>query len=357
MPPRPLGVAAIDNDRDGHHEHLPLKCAELGQIAAEALRQERDWRIAAVHNHSAYVRSANGQFVCLGLTHIGRGPLNVLVELPENLNWHGLCLRVGLACRMDQSFQIAGYVGISFAGASVWHPDLIVPACSDVIAERLAELSALVQVISGEGPLELIHDLITRTNLDGAALPHSLAAIRRGVVALSLWAANNVDPLDLPSNPPGDVEDLIGLGIGLTPSGDDALIGALLALRAIRADIAFGTLAAWILDRASRRTNGISLAHIECAYAGLASEALHECVAALCDRKGLGAMAAIESIANYGHTSGWDALAGVVAVLSALGQSALPIRASSLPTVRPSSTLPIQPRSCCVRRRGCRRPG
>jgi hypothetical protein len=62
----------------------------------------------------------------------------------------------------------------------------------------------------------------------------------------------------------------------------------------------------WLEPRLAAHTSAISAAHLAAAAAGEAHEALH---VALTGKWNLDALAAV------GHCSGWDALAGAVAVL------------------------------------------
>lgn len=125
-----------------------------------------------------------------------------------------------------------------------------------------------------------------------------------GLVALSRWVgcAASLD----------SCRELIGLGPGLTPSGDDALGGAAIALRvfghAARAD----ELGAFIREHAPSRTSDISLAHLRAAAAGEGSAAFHAALTALVTG---GDFASLDRI---GASSGWDAMDGAIAVLSSI---------------------------------------
>jgi hypothetical protein len=112
-------------------------------------------------------------------------------------------------------------------------------------------------------------------------------------------------------------DELIGLGPGLTPSGDDFVGGALIALRAAgRVELA-ERVAAWALRLAERRTSRISRAHLACAAAGEGHEALHQLLAAL--EKGEAAIArALDALDRVGHSSGRDAAAGALLSLDAV---------------------------------------
>lgn len=104
-------------------------------------------------------------------------------------------------------------------------------------------------------------------------------------------------------------DELIGLGPGLTPSGDDFVGGAMIALRASGKTGLANRVAAWALPLARDRTNRISRAHLECAAQGEGHEALHDLLCSF-DRKHL------ERLARIGHSSGMDAAAGALLALA-----------------------------------------
>lgn len=108
---------------------------------------------------------------------------------------------------------------------------------------------------------------------------------------------------------------LLGLGPGLTPSGDDFLGGLLIALRLLnRGDLA-ARLWAGLEAAAARRSVELSVAHLRAAAAGRGGAALHAALNALVTGRADDLPAALERIHGIGHTSGWDALAGAVTAL------------------------------------------
>jgi Protein of unknown function (DUF2877) len=113
---------------------------------------------------------------------------------------------------------------------------------------------------------------------------------------------------------------LLGLGGGLTPSGDDFVGGALFArglLGAARcADAAAWRRAGEAVCRAARaRTHPISATLLGDLVAGRGWASLHELVAALAAGATTQAAAAARRLVRLGHTSGWDLLAGLGAGL------------------------------------------
>jgi hypothetical protein len=107
--------------------------------------------------------------------------------------------------------------------------------------------------------------------------------------------------------------DLVGLGPGLTPAGDDLLCGALLALHAIDQAALARDLYAAIDEVAPFATTPLSAACLRAAAEGQSSEPLHETIVALLANASVARP--LEAVARIGHTSGWDALAGAVLVL------------------------------------------
>ena len=106
--------------------------------------------------------------------------------------------------------------------------------------------------------------------------------------------------------------DLIGLGIGLTPSGDDFLCGVLagLTLLGLRDSQDFRHLSAEI-SRNLAKTNAISAAFLRCAMDGQFSEALVT----------LGSVSFSQSLQMFhdiGHSSGADTLCGLYFALCGL---------------------------------------
>ncbi len=105
-------------------------------------------------------------------------------------------------------------------------------------------------------------------------------------------------------------EGLIGLGPGLTPSGDDALVGIEAALHALsRPTAGFLAGAAHDLDE---RTTAVSATLLRHAAAGEFAERIHALLAALLGSDEAAIPAAIDRAVAWGATSGTDCLVGVL---------------------------------------------
>jgi uncharacterized protein DUF2877 len=107
---------------------------------------------------------------------------------------------------------------------------------------------------------------------------------------------------------------LIGLGIGLTPSGDDFLVGLLAGLEATHHP-ARSSLAAAIASEAPSRTTAIGANVLEHAARGEFTARLHDVVIALADDAAAGLDRAVGRAMAYGATSGADTLVGLFLAL------------------------------------------
>ncbi|WP_344918125.1 DUF2877 domain-containing protein [Streptosporangium oxazolinicum] len=123
-------------------------------------------------------------------------------------------------------------------------------------------------------------------------------------------------------------EQLVGLGPGLTPSGDDVLAGLLVALHHLggatgagRAVWLAGWLAAAVTFDVRGRTTPISAALLHCAARGEASGEVLAVLRGLAGRQSL--EAALHRLLQLGHTSGadlaWGLRIGLAAVIDLEG--------------------------------------
>jgi hypothetical protein len=103
---------------------------------------------------------------------------------------------------------------------------------------------------------------------------------------------------------------LLGLGTGLTPSGDDlagaALFGRMLVDRSDR----WRVIGARLATDARTASHAISAALLADHVAGETFESLHALADALVDDDGAAALEAAWTLAALGHSSGWDMLTG-----------------------------------------------
>jgi hypothetical protein len=144
--------------------------------------------------------------------------------------------------------------------------------------------------------------------------PPSVHRARQGLRALrQACAADEIDAA---------VRVLIGLGPGLTPAGDDAVIGWLAGMMLLPPDRLRDQLASEARRAVAEclpRTTDVSRAHLEDALSGEFSEALSRFANALAAHTFdvVSVRAALFELARVGASSGLDAAAGLLAALAA----------------------------------------
>lgn len=261
-------------------------------------------QVAAVFQNSFYVRSGDS-WACFGGRALGRGPLNVPCSgAPQD--WRSAA-KVGLAASIRCGVLNVSGLKISLDGAPVWVP--VPPPPPDLAnpAGGIAALSRWLPKSIPEGGLAafLRQHVVPRTRVERAAWP--------AVEALSGWAGH---PAWNETKPPlPAVCALLGLGPGLTPSGDDFLAGFMVALRAVGHAAPAGALSRIIIRNASLTTH-LSAAHLR----AIARSGLNEDLDALLAAILAGDVSAIRKATDDLHSanvhhSPWDAAAGIATAL------------------------------------------
>jgi hypothetical protein len=205
-------------------------------------------------------------------------------------------------------------VRLTLARIAPWQPAPLAPTAPAVVAETARALHRMLAAL-GE-PRGLGRLMLARTARDedfvAAAGPraHALAAACAASDAAAIAGA---------------ARPLLGLGPGLTPSGDDFVGGALFARRVLAGahGPAWAAAVARIVGDAADLTHPISARLLGDLAAGEGWAALHEFASALAAGDLRAALAGARRVVTLGHSSGWDLLAGLLT--GALGDEALSI--------------------------------
>ena len=119
---------------------------------------------------------------------------------------------------------------------------------------------------------------------------------------------------DLPSSLTA-AQKLAGLGIGLTPAGDDFILGAVLAAWIIHPPEIARVLAKEVTDVAAPLTTSLSAAWLRSAGRGEAGVLWHNFFDDLISADTNAIQESLDKILSVGETSGADALAGFIGTL------------------------------------------
>jgi hypothetical protein len=298
-----------------------------GVLAREFCRRGAPAAIEAVFERSLYLRAGEA-FICIGEAEVGNGPLTLIADCEASVRLRDLGLQPGqTAVVSSEQIAIAGSVGFSLERSALWRPPAW-PTCPT--RSELAERSAtLYRHAAIDAPDEGLARVVLGPH-EGRHASTPLSRVARARIAsFEAWLTRAHQCGEVASNAP--LEGLVGLGPGLTPSGDDFLLGALALLDALAERKAHAALAAAVAALSPALTSPLSLCFLRAGANRHVGERLHSIVCAAVSGH---IEAAIATAARIGHSSGWDMLAGAASALRivAAAQPSAEITASALVT-------------------------
>lgn len=286
----------------------PRAPGAIGCAARPLPGREARGVIERVFARSAHLR-AGGVFLTLGGPSLPRHPFSILTpQFPSGLTAGGGFVLSERALRLEcgPSLDLSGLRRYAPA-QKIARPAGPAAIARTLEAARGAALgqSGLFRLVPGEGVPE------------PAAGPEALLRERAGLLAGRLFrAARASDWAEFESA----ARDLAGLGLGLTPSGDDFLAGMLAALRFCGRS-GGRPVPREALERtaatAASRTSAFSGFLLRGAAAGLVAEPVCRWLCAVCAGKIRLATLATRQVLTLGSTSGADTLAGLIAGVGA----------------------------------------
>jgi len=291
---------------DPSRGHYPV--SSVGPVAHRLLGTGGPAIVDAVFDRSIYIR-AGQSYVCLGVSSLGQGPLNVIAGIDEKA-WRSYQYRRTMPAWISSDrIRIGENPIFKVKGARIWAPPAPPEPCRKKVEQGLHSLEATARNMVPEEGLGAC--LFSGKE---AGPGQGLVLRRAGLPLKSLESWLQVALNDPHGGVAPDAEQwkaLIGLGPGLTPSGDDLIGGAMLALNGLGESETSDRLFALLKSDLSVRTNSISAAHLTAAAEGMGNEDLHEVLNAVVSGARSGYRHLLERVGCIGHTSGWDALAGV----------------------------------------------
>lgn len=296
-----------------------------GVLAREFCRSVAFATVEAVFERCLYLRSGD-DFVCIGEPDIANGPITLIANVGTLPTLRSLAGQVSLMCR--EHITIGNSVRFVLDHSEPWRPfgwpispspDRLIDICA-VLASR-AKASA---------PREGLARCVIDEQVPGCS---PLARVARPRITIfERWLSRLLHAGHTSAAASREaVQGLIGLGPGLTPSGDDLLVGALFALDAIGESEANAAMARAIVDVLPGLTAPLSAAFLRTAAAGHVGENLHQIISLIMTGDADAAIATAEKI---GHSSGWDIMAGIVTTLRIAARGRAAARSLSFQTRR-----------------------
>lgn len=294
------------------HADVVVPILRSGVLAREFCRSHVRAHVEAVFERSFYLRSGD-EFICVGGPEIGNGPLTLIGYLGR-LSDLGLHPRQSVdVC--DRLIVIGNSIRLTLDRSEAWRsppwpicppPVRLIETCAAL--ERRAATDApeegLARHVLGVQILSVGETSGRQPPLARIAGPH--------IAMFERWLAGVLDKQAQVAACGDAIQGLIGLGPGLTPSGDDFLVGALALLDCVGERDAHAALARAIIAALPGSTSPLSACFLKAAAAAHVGEDLHRAVSSVIAGD---AGAAIEAIEAIGHSSGWDMMAGITATL------------------------------------------
>ena len=239
--------------------------------------------VAGIYRHSCNIIGDDGRMITLALPSIGNGPFSILIEVQTPF----LSITPKMHVRADHFCLIVGkMLFINLEGVDYWVPRLIqFPRSFHLKTSNADLLNDYTQWLE---PLdEIPNSKIVKDQLIARAMELQQAlsngnSIKRAVI------------------------NLAGLGFGLTPSGDDYLLGVMASLWLTRNTSGLEEIA----RLACKKTTSLSAAFLKAASKGEFAECWHRLALAILSQEKIPVQDAISEFAQIGAYSGRDALAG-----------------------------------------------
>lgn len=240
-------------------------------------------RILHVFDRACNLIDERGDVLSVVPPEIGNGPFNLVVG--EEIRFRDLVHRES-EISSSASRLILGTLTVDTTTTKLWSP---LPAWNELHDRRCDVLDLLRSVPGNQAELQLPSSPVSD-------LPNVLAAGDRSAVRAA-------------------TSRLAGLGAGLTPAGDDFIMGAVYAAWIIHPPDIAEALAEEIASVAAPLTTSLSAAWLRSASRGEAGLVWHRFFEALVSARSVRVLESMQYILAVGATSGADALAGFMSTM------------------------------------------
>jgi len=290
---------------------MKININHIGSFAEEVLERSKGALVSGIASRGIYIQPEDNWTLYLSLEKF-RGPLTLnLEEGSTQLK----IIKAGCSVQLNPGeIQFPDEkVKISYADSKIWHPPLVDTEIK-LKPEYLDSILSLVNKITPENPyLPLLSN--NPENIPG------VAAIGERILNFQ----NSLDTRNPDIIAEGAIK-LLGLGPGLTPLGDDFLLGVLLALNRwghfLSTDkpespptILINNLNQIILENTRVKTTRISASLLACAAEGAADERLLVILDGLFSGSSV-TQNDMRNMLRWGNSSGITVLAGMISVLN-----------------------------------------
>jgi hypothetical protein len=295
-------------------ERRSINAVSVGSYALEILKKG-----AVGEVHSTFERAFNalisGELVGIARSDVPKGPFNIITDIEPSNSMQPLVDK-GERISVDENLlSFENGLALSLKGAEIWWPKSGVKEPIDIeLVKRNLSLVKDIASCRNDGFGQLVHhienmisgdpfndgtlNLITRTGLPNIA---------------TLVSAVKYEDLDIVGQ---SAKNLVGLGLGLTPSGDDLLAGFMAGLwwtaNSFQGDLVRVDGINRTIARLAEGTTALSKQLLIRAADGEVNEAVERLLEAILAGNSEAVATATKRVLAIGETSGVDSIIGIL---------------------------------------------
>ncbi len=299
---------------------IRLQAISVSDAVLRAAERASRCSVLGVHEGGLNLLCGDDVFSLVG-PDVGNLPRGIVAASPAGAGWKTPGLLPGEAAVLRPGeLSVPGWVHLSLAGAAVWNARRHLRAPFAAARQVRAAAEAAAAALAGAGGLGVLGprlaDLAEGRPVDGADRGALVRAALPAIAGLVRATRERNGRAFV-----GAARPLLGLGIGLTPSGDDlltGLIGSLVLMAEHEGRLAWAEEAAGrLVAEAVGRTTRVGFTYLRCAAAGEITERHHDMLTALVAGDELTARAACAELRGFGHSSGGEMALGALLAVSA----------------------------------------
>ncbi len=315
-----------------------LHAESVGAMVPELLARPAPWQVVQRYRHCCYCRDSADQLLCIADKLIGKGPFTIVCPGIGPL----LGRELTDGCHASAGRLVWPGLTIDSQQAEIWSATFAEASPGGALTAEAfltRDLSALAEEATKGAPREGYGSLIPA--ILGKAVSPRMNDGTAGLLHDHLFRILAFLPKEGENVPPSGrlasvLTPLIGVGYGLTPSGDDFCAGFLLGLVRMGRSKEASQVARALYRAARGRTTVVSLAGYRALAASQLTEKHARLVASFGQSDQKCCRAAVDGVGQSGATSGWDTLAGfAVGILTASPPSGIIPTLGGLPARLP----------------------
>ncbi len=275
------------------------------------LEDSRHPRILHVFDRACNLINERKEILSIVAPEIGNGPFNLVIKAGFSFTEH-LSLRSPVTA--SPNCLTLGALTIHTQHATLWPPrpdwERLHAYRDDILCQLVSSRAAR---FATKRPPRAGADCFGRTNATLSMTEITKYQLPTTQIANSLFSSLAI--ADLPACLSA-ARKLAGLGIGLTPSGDDIILGAIFAVRILHPHGIADGLTREVADTAAALTTSLSAAWLRSGGKGEAGVLWHDLFDALISGESPRIRSKIIQLLSVGYSSGADALSGFFGLIS-----------------------------------------